>query len=50
MRDKPYMVIDVLTDETVGWYESEFEARIQNKGKPISVIYRPGRKKKVKKN
>jgi hypothetical protein len=40
------MVIDVLTNETLGWYASDIEASLAHKGEPVSVIYRPGRKKK----
>lgn len=49
MREKPYQVIDTITDETVEWctypeYVSKYA------GTPgYDVIYRPGRKKKVKK-
>lgn len=50
MRDKPWMAIDVMTNETVDWYSTETEALVANQGKPVSIIYRPGRKKKVKRN
>lgn len=49
MREKPWMVIDLLTDETLGWYESDIAASVAHKGEPVSIQYRPGRKRKVKK-
>lgn len=49
MREKPWQVINVITNETLGWYENDDIAYLTHAGEPISVIYRPGRKKKVKK-
>lgn len=49
MREKPWQVIDLLTNETIGWYAEDWQAHYENRGKAISVLYRPGRKKKVKK-
>lgn len=49
MREKPYHVINTETNETVAWCTYE-EYVMTYAGKPnIDVIYRPGRKKKVKK-
>jgi hypothetical protein len=48
MREKPWIAIDLLTDETVGWYHNEVEAWTENAGKPVTVLYRPGRKGKAK--
>lgn len=44
MREKPWQVINVLTNTTLGWYTSDTEAYDSHKGEPVSVIYRPGRK------
>jgi hypothetical protein len=48
MRENPYMVINVLTNEVIGWYAGPNEAHMAHPDEPIEVIYRPGRKKKVK--
>lgn len=45
MRELPWQVIDLLTDETLGWYRNDVEARLKHAGEPVTVIYRPGRKK-----
>lgn len=49
MREKPYQIIDLLTNETVAWVT--YAEYCQDwTGKPgYDVNYRPGRKKKVKK-
>ena len=50
MRDKPWMVIDVLDDTApVRWYTTELEALVATQGEPVSIQYRPGRKRKVRK-
>lgn len=49
MREKPYHVINTETNETVAWVTYE-EWVLHYCGKPnMDVLYRPGRKKKVKK-
>lgn len=48
MRENPYMAINLLTNETVGWYASPNAAHLAHPNEPIDVIYRPGRKKKAK--
>ncbi len=49
MRDKPYMVISTETNETVEWC-TYVEYCTKYAGLPgFDVVYRPGRKKKVKK-
>lgn len=48
MRTKPWIVIDLLTDETLGWFETETAALIAHKNDPVTIQYRPGRKAKVK--
>lgn len=49
MREKPYMVISTETNETVAWC-TYTEYATHYAGQPgYDVIYRPGRKKKVKK-
>lgn len=47
--DTPYQAIDLLTELTVGWYDTAFNASMDNKGKPVDVFYRPS-KRKVKSN
>jgi hypothetical protein len=49
MRENPWMVIDLLTGETLGWYHTSEEAWLTHNDEPVDVQYRPGRKKKVKK-
>ncbi len=49
MREKPWQAIDLMTNETLGWYKDSNDAYIQNPGRAIDVSYRPGRKTKVKK-
>lgn len=49
MRDKPWMVIDLMTNETLGWYATDLEAAFAHQGEPVDIQYRPGRKGKVKK-
>lgn len=50
MREKPYQIIDLLTNETVAWC-TYAEYMRDYAGKPgYDVNYRPGRKKKVKKD
>lgn len=48
LSEGPYKVYDVMTNEFLGGYLTDTAARVSNKGKPITIIYRPGRKKKVK--
>jgi hypothetical protein len=49
MREKPYQVINILTNETVDWCTyDEYVAKYVGKS-GFDVSYRPGRKKKVKK-
>jgi hypothetical protein len=45
----PYKAYYLMTNELIGGYENEALAYVLNKDKAITVIYRPGRKKKVKK-
>lgn len=49
MRNTPWMVIDLMTNETLGWYETEMAAMMNHRDEPVDIQYRPGRKKKVKK-
>lgn len=49
MRAKPWMVIDLMTNETLGWYETDTEAWLAHRDQPVDIQYRPGRKAKVKK-
>ena len=43
--ETPYQAIDLLTDQTVGWYDTLFNASYENKGKSVDVFYRPSKKK-----
>ena len=45
----PWMVVDLMSGEVVGRYATEVDAAKDNLGKAVSIQYRPGRKKKVKK-
>lgn len=49
MREKPYQIVNVETNETVAWCTYE-EYIVEYAGKPgFDMSYRPGRKKKVNK-
>ena len=41
MKSKPWIAVDLFTNEVLGNYVSEFEAYAQNKGKVIDVQYNP---------
>lgn len=41
MKSKPWIAIDLMTNEVVGNYSSEVEALLANKGKAIDVQYAP---------
>lgn len=45
---KPYRVYNVLTDELIESYDSYGDAAEAHKGEPVTIIYRPGRKKKTR--
>jgi hypothetical protein len=47
--ETPYRVYDVLTGEELGRYSSYNSAAVAHEGQPIEIIYRPSRRKKVKK-
>lgn len=49
MREKPWQVVDLFTNETLEWCATDTDAWVKFAGRPVDVIYRPGRKKKVKK-
>jgi hypothetical protein len=46
--ETPWQAIDVMTDETVGWYDDNNRAYLDNPDKALSVWYRPSRKKVTK--
>lgn len=48
MKNKPWIAIDLMTNEVLGNYRSEAEAYGSNMGKPIMVQYAP-RAREVKK-
>jgi len=41
MKSKPWIAVNVLTNETLGNYTTEFEALSYHKGQPVDVIYAP---------
>lgn len=45
----PYKAYDVMTNEYLGGYSEPYLAHDAHSGRGIEVIYRPGRKTKVKK-
>jgi len=45
----PYKAYDVMTNEYLGGYDNAAIAELRNADRAITVIYRPGRKKKGKK-
>lgn len=42
----PYKAYDVLTNEYLGGYDAMYLAHDAHKGTPITVIYRPSKRKK----
>lgn len=44
--DNPWQAIDLMTDETLGWYPNQNSAYLAHPSKAIVVHYRPGRKRK----
>lgn len=46
---KPYRVYCLMTNALLGSYDSYGDAQIAHSGEPVTIIYRPGRKKKAKK-
>lgn len=46
---KDFRVYDVMTNEEVGRYRSEYEASMNHKGEPVTIIYVPSRRKTKKK-
>lgn len=49
LPEGPYKAYDVMTSEYLGGYAQPYLAHLAHKDRGIEVIYRPGRKKKVKK-
>lgn len=45
----PYKAYDLMTDALIGGYVSENAAYLANPGAPITVIYRPTKKRAAKK-
>lgn len=41
MRNKPWIAIDLMTNEVLGNYVDDIEAIKANPGKAIDVLYRP---------
>lgn len=46
---KPYRVYCLMTDAFLNSYDSYGDAQEAHSGQPVTIIYRPGRRKKVKK-
>lgn len=49
MREKPYQIVNVITNETVAWCTYEEYVQTHAGDGLYDVSYRPGRKTKVKK-
>lgn len=49
MNEGPYKAYDVMTGELLGGYAQAYLAHDAHPGRAITVIYRPGRKKRKKK-
>jgi len=43
--DTPWQCIDLITEETMGWYDTDLSALMDNRGKQVDTYYRPSRKK-----
>lgn len=46
-QDTPWRVVNLMTNETVGYYETEIAALLAHRGEPIDVIYNPMNKRKA---
>jgi hypothetical protein len=45
-QETPWMVVNVMTNEVVGYYADDIQAYDAHSGEPVSVQYRPLRKRK----
>lgn len=44
--ETPWEAVDVLTNEVLGWYDSEVNGLMAYRGKPeVRIYYRPSRRK-----
>lgn len=48
MNQPPYVAIDLMTSEVLGRFDSENAAYMSLSGQPITVIYRPTKRKASK--
>ena len=46
-EETPWMVVNVMTNEIVGYYEDDVKAADNHVGEPVSIQYRPKRKRKT---
>jgi hypothetical protein len=47
-QETPWLCIDLISEETLGWYDTDMAALLDNRGKQVDTYYRPSRKKVVK--
>lgn len=45
--ETPWMVVDLMKNEVVGYYDSEISALMAHQGEPVDVQYRPLRKRRA---
>lgn len=46
----PWMVVNLMTDEIVGYYQTDTIAGVAHAGEPVSIQYRPKPKRKAKRS
>jgi hypothetical protein len=48
LPEGPYKAYDLITDEYLGGFDAPYKAHDYYKGRAITTVYRPSRRKKVK--
>jgi hypothetical protein len=46
-EDTPWMVVDVMKNEVVGYYATDIEAADAHVGEPVTIQYRPLKRRKA---
>lgn len=46
MPTAAYRVYNLMTNEELGRYDSEYAAAVAHKGEPVTIIYRPSKRKR----
>lgn len=46
-QDTPWMVVNVMTNEVVGFYASDLAAAIAHEGEPVDIQWRPLKRRKA---